>query len=163
MAEWLRLILDSLETWVRVLHVDESFCRAAAILRGTVPVSALTPGKYPQSIPHSSVEVEKIEECCIHHSGRFFTICIPLTCQACPGIEGKKNVQEPSEFSINRRENVEENATEASEVSYSADSSSMNLRYTQIFRINITANQMDVQGQRKIKLSKTLSLPGDMK
>ena len=39
----------------------------------------------------------------------------------------------------------------------------MNLHYTQILRTNITAKQMDVQGQRKIILSKTLSLPGDMK
>ena len=42
MAEWLRLVLDGLETWVRVLHGAESFCRVAAILRGTEPVSALT-------------------------------------------------------------------------------------------------------------------------
>ena len=42
MAEWLRLLIDSLETCVRVLHGAESFCRFAAILRGTEPVSALT-------------------------------------------------------------------------------------------------------------------------
>ena len=84
-----------------------------------------------------------------------------------PARQSKKKKKRPGtdlhEFSINRRENVEENATEASEVSYSTDSSSMNLHYTQILRTNITAKQMDVQGQRKIILSKTLSLPGDMK
>ena len=42
MAEWLRLVVDSLETWVRLLHGGEFFCRTAAILRGTEPVSALT-------------------------------------------------------------------------------------------------------------------------
>ena len=131
---------------------------------------SLCAGKYPPSIPHSSVEVGKIEECCIPHSGRFFAICIPLTCipltcRARPGNRRKKKRPgtDLHEFSINRRENVEENATEASEVSYSTDSSSMNLHYTQILRTNITAKQMDVQGQRKIILSKTLSLPGDMK
>ena len=42
MVEWLRLVIHSLETWVRLPHGAESFCRAAAILRGTEPVSALT-------------------------------------------------------------------------------------------------------------------------
>ena len=42
MVEWLRLVIHSLETWVRFPHGAESFCRAAAILRGTEPVSALT-------------------------------------------------------------------------------------------------------------------------
>ena len=41
MAEWLRLVVDSLVAWVRVAHGAESFCSAAAILRGT-PVSAQT-------------------------------------------------------------------------------------------------------------------------
>ena len=36
------LVVDSLETWVRLQNGAESFCRAAAILRGTEPVSALT-------------------------------------------------------------------------------------------------------------------------
>ena len=42
MAEWLRLVVDSLETWVPFQHNAESFCSAAAILRGTEPVSAQT-------------------------------------------------------------------------------------------------------------------------
>ena len=42
MAEWLSLVVHSVEIWVRVLHGVEPFCRAAAILRGTEPVSALT-------------------------------------------------------------------------------------------------------------------------
>ena len=42
MAEWFRLVVDSLETWVRFAHGAESFSRAAAILRGTEPVSAWT-------------------------------------------------------------------------------------------------------------------------
>ena len=43
MAEWLRLVGYGLETLVRFPHGADSFCRAAAILRGTEPVSALTP------------------------------------------------------------------------------------------------------------------------
>ena len=35
-------VLISLETWIRFPQGDESFCRAADILRVTVPVSALT-------------------------------------------------------------------------------------------------------------------------
>ena len=43
MAEWLRLLVDSLVTWVRFVCGAESFCRsAAAILRGTEPISAQT-------------------------------------------------------------------------------------------------------------------------
>ena len=42
MVEWLRLVVDSLETWVHFLHGAESFSSAAAILRGTEPVSAQT-------------------------------------------------------------------------------------------------------------------------
>ena len=42
MAKWLRLVVDSLVTWVRFAHGAESFCSAGAILRGTEPVSALT-------------------------------------------------------------------------------------------------------------------------
>ena len=42
MAECLMLVIDSLEIWVRFLYGAESFCSAAAILRGTAPVSALT-------------------------------------------------------------------------------------------------------------------------
>ena len=42
MAEWFRLVVDSLEIWVRFQHSAESFCQAAAILRGTELVSALT-------------------------------------------------------------------------------------------------------------------------
>ena len=42
MVEWLRLFIDSLETWVRFPHGADSFCSAVAILRGTEPVSALT-------------------------------------------------------------------------------------------------------------------------
>ena len=42
MAEWLRLVVDSPETQVLVLHGAEPSARAAAILRGTEPVSALT-------------------------------------------------------------------------------------------------------------------------
>ena len=46
MVEWLLLVVHSLETWVRFLHGVDSFCSAAAILRGTEPpsepVSALT-------------------------------------------------------------------------------------------------------------------------
>ena len=40
MAEWFRLVVDSLVTWVRLVHGAE--CSAAAILRGTEPVSAWT-------------------------------------------------------------------------------------------------------------------------
>ena len=42
MVEWSRLVVDSLETWVRFLHGAESFCSAAANLRVTEPISALT-------------------------------------------------------------------------------------------------------------------------
>ena len=42
MAEWLRLVVYSLQTSIRLLHDPESFCSAAAVLRGTEPVSALT-------------------------------------------------------------------------------------------------------------------------
>ena len=42
MVEWLRLVVDSLVIWVRFTHGAESFCSAAAILRGTEPVSAQT-------------------------------------------------------------------------------------------------------------------------
>ena len=42
MAEWLRLVIDSLETWARFPLAAESFCGAAAILCGTEPVSAPT-------------------------------------------------------------------------------------------------------------------------
>ena len=52
----------------------------------------------------------------------------------------------------------EENATEASEVALQTL-----LHYTHILRIIIIANQMDVQRQRKITLSKAFSLPADMK
>ena len=41
MAEWLRLVVEHLETWTQFPLDAESFCRAAAILRGTEPVSAL--------------------------------------------------------------------------------------------------------------------------
>ena len=41
MAEWLRLVVDSLVTWVRFPRGAEPFCRAATILCGTEPVSAL--------------------------------------------------------------------------------------------------------------------------
>ena len=42
MAEWLRLVIESLVTCVRVAHGAECFCGAAAILRSTEPVSAQT-------------------------------------------------------------------------------------------------------------------------
>ena len=42
MVEWLRLVIDSQEAWVRFQYGAVSFCSAAAILRGTEPVSALT-------------------------------------------------------------------------------------------------------------------------
>ena len=42
MVEWLRLVVDSLKTRVRMLYGAQCFCSAAAILRGTEPVSALT-------------------------------------------------------------------------------------------------------------------------
>ena len=38
MVEWLRLVVDSLEKWLRFPHGAESFCHIAAILRGTEPV-----------------------------------------------------------------------------------------------------------------------------
>ena len=41
MAEWLRLVVDSLVTWVRFPHGAESFCRAEAILRGSPSVRFL--------------------------------------------------------------------------------------------------------------------------
>ena len=41
MAEWLRLVADSLETWARVLQCAESFCSTAAILRGTTALSIM--------------------------------------------------------------------------------------------------------------------------
>ena len=40
MAEWLRLVVDSLVIWVH--QHGASICRAMAILWGTEPVSALT-------------------------------------------------------------------------------------------------------------------------
>ena len=46
MAEWLRLVVDSLVTWVLIAHGAEPFCSAAAILRGTEPVSAQTPALF---------------------------------------------------------------------------------------------------------------------
>ena len=42
MAEWVTLVVDSLEIWVRFSKGTESFCHEVAILRGTEPVSALT-------------------------------------------------------------------------------------------------------------------------
>ena len=41
-AEWLRLVTNSTETRVRILHGAKPSARAAAILRGTELVSALT-------------------------------------------------------------------------------------------------------------------------
>ena len=41
MVEWLRLVIDSLETWAQFLHDAESCC-TTAILCGTEPVSAVT-------------------------------------------------------------------------------------------------------------------------
>ena len=42
MAEWLRLVVDSLVIWVQFAYGSKFFCSAAAILRGTEPVSAQT-------------------------------------------------------------------------------------------------------------------------
>ena len=42
MVEWLRLVIGSLETWIQFADGIDPLCSAAALLRGTEPVSALT-------------------------------------------------------------------------------------------------------------------------
>ena len=59
--------------------------------RASLQTDELTPGKYPPSIPHSSLEAEKIEECCIPHSTHFFTILHSSGLWARPRPGSKKN------------------------------------------------------------------------